>query len=68
MDLGGRNFAAEPNGRITIPVLRAGETLALLPRGASEEAKRWYEERGPAWLADFGRAAQKIHAKLLKHA
>lgn len=61
--LNGGRFSADRSGRIVIPSLPARQVTILMTPEVSSRARRWYEQNGPAWLADVRKAARKLQER-----
>lgn len=56
-------IAADEQGRMVLPLLRARTCTTLLRREASLRAKPWYEERGSAWKSDLEAVARRLRVR-----
>ena len=63
-DLQGRLLAADPGGKIKVPMLSAGESLAIMNSETAARAHAWNSDLRPGFVLDLERLSRRLRQRV----
>jgi hypothetical protein len=63
-DLQGKKLAADQAGKITVPMLSAGESLAIMNAETAAQARPWNSDHRSAFVLDLERLSSKLRQRV----